>query len=39
VAPFRILFLSENVGIDTTSEIYYDTVYSNNDKHFIVVTD
>jgi hypothetical protein len=31
-------FCLKSVGIGTTSEIYYDTVYSNSDKHFIVVT-
>ena len=26
----------KNVGISTTSNIYYGMVYSNNDKHFVV---
>jgi hypothetical protein len=31
-------FCLKSVGIGRASYIYYDTVYSSNDKHFIVVT-
>jgi hypothetical protein len=30
-------FCLKIVGIGTTSKIYYDTVYNNNDKHLVVI--